>query len=637
MKRFLPVLILAISCQFSIAQQFVEVTSTAGINHVYDFGDFMTGAGVAILDYNNDGLEDMYATGGVQTDALYRNNGDGTFTDVIASTGLVPVLDSFVTVGVVAGDIDNDGDRDLYVTTKSYAQNLNVWSPNLLFENNGDGTFTNITSSSGMVNDLGYSTSATLGDYNLDGYLDIYVLNFIGVPIYNVVDSNTFQWTTTSRPGSSNQLYLNNGNNTFTDVAATLGVDDGGCGWATAFSDYDNDHDVDIVVANDFGTKTEPNDLYENQYPTNSFVSKGAASGTDIKINAMGVAAGDINEDGYLDYYITDMTDNFLFQNNGDGTFTDITDAAEVADSGWVENGFYYISVGWGANFFDYDLDTYLDLFVCNGSIVPMVPATTIDTFYNPNTLYRNIGNATFQDRSVDQGVNDPHRGRGSAVFDYDQDGDLDLVVANQVHFPGYGGGTNPHLMLYRNDHQNDGNWVHIKLQGAIANYDGIGAKVYVKFNGRTLMREIDGGSSHLSQNSTIAHFGLGSATDIDTIMVVWPGGKTQYMLDTTANNIITILENTVPDGFEEYKNNHAFELFPNPSKGQFQLLIKDKSMATSRVDISIFDNTGRIVKRINNVRQGDVVDWSDAKSGLYYYELSAGETLLSVGKLIKE
>jgi hypothetical protein len=614
------------------AQSFTDVTVASGINHVYDFGDFMAGGGAVAFDYNNDGFEDVYITGGAQRDALYHNNGDGTFSNVIGTTGITARLDSFVTVGVIAGDIDNDGDKDLYVTTRSYAHNLNSWAPNLLLQNNGDGTFTDISVGAGITAQHSYSTSATFGDVNLDGYLDIYTLNFFGVPMYDVVDSNTFQWKTTNRPGSNNLLYINNGDATFNEMAVATGVEDGGCGWATAFSDYDNDGDVDLVVANDFGAKTEPNELYQNLHPSLSFSSQGVASGTAIKINAMGVGVGDYNEDGFLDYYITDMTDNFLFANNGNGTFTDVTSAAGVEDSGWVEMGSYYISVGWGANFFDYDQDTYLDLFVCNGSISPMAPGGTIDTFYNPNSLYRNTGGGTFTDVSVAQGINDPHRGRGSIVFDYDNDGDMDLMAINQVHFPGYGIGMSPQVKFYRNDNTSGTNWVKVKLEGDSSNRDGIGALVTVKVGGRSFIREIDGGSSHLSQNSTIAHFGLADYTQIDTIEVRWPGGKKDFRYNVPANQQLFIKEGT-PTGINALSDKVSVDVYPNPFMNYFQLQI-NTSTHLGMLRLELFDSSGKRVKEVQGVQNGSRVNWEFDK-GAYWYKLWDGDRLLKSDGLI--
>ena len=613
--------------------QFIDVTTSSGLNHVFNFGDFHFGGGAAIIDYDNDGFEDIYIVGGTNPDVFYHNNGDGTFTDIISTAGFART-DSLLTMGVIAGDVDNDGFRDLYITTRCYTNNLDKWAPNLLYLNNGDGTFTDISTSAGMQFDTAFSTSATFADYNLDGYIDIYVLNFLGAPVYDLIDPVTTKFGPI-KVGSPNYMYLNNGDLTFTEVAQTVNVVDSGCGWATVFSDYDNDNDPDLFIASDFGPRVKPNSLHQNQYPMNSFTSVGAAANVDIAVNAMGVAVGDYNEDQIFDYYITDLNDNYLFEGTPSGVFNDVTLATGVADSGWTISGSFHSSIGWGANFFDYDHDTYLDLFVCNGSLNPMVPLTTLDTFVNYNSMFKNNGNGTFTDVSVAEDLDEPNRGRGSVNFDFDNDGDQDLLVINQDHYPGYGIGTHPGVVLYRNDYGTNGNhWLEVKLQGDTVNRDAIGAKVYAHFAGRTLIREIDGGSSHCSHNTTIVHFGLGANTELDSLEVIWPGGKIKTLYDVNVDQRINVQEaDSIPSGIQSSKYDFDISVFPNPFKGTFTIGNSNQQLEPGNWTFEMYDLAGRLVLQRDNIQGGEVIEWLE--KGIYNYKLKKDGQLMQSAKLI--
>ena len=253
----------------SNAQFFKDVAEEANIEHVFDVGDYHFGGGAAVIDYNNDGWEDVFIAGGVNNDALYHNNGDGTFTNVANESGIFNVTKNALTMGAVAGDFDNDGYKELYITTRGTTNDYNDYIPNYLLKNNGDGTFSDISLSSGIAQDTAFSTCATLGDVNLDGLLDIYVGNFFSVPVSEVMDEYGFA-ITSFRPGDYNYLYINNGNLTFEEVGEAMGCNDQGTAWSVVFTDYDNDADMDIYIANDFGFFL-PNALYRNEYPENYF------------------------------------------------------------------------------------------------------------------------------------------------------------------------------------------------------------------------------------------------------------------------------------------------------------------------------------------------------------------------------
>jgi hypothetical protein len=449
-------------------------------------------------------------------------------------------FDSLYTFGVSAGDIDNDGDQDIFITTWGYASApFQMKLPNILLRNNSNGTFTDISVQAGIT-DSSNSTSASFGDYNRDGFLDIYVANY--------VDSMKFLYDSLGEiigydpAGTNNYLYMNNGNNTFSEIAEYKGVSSFGCALTAVFSDFDNDRDPDMIVANDFGAWTgNGNALIENGYPTDTFVDVAQASGMYAEIYGMGIAVGDYDNDGNLDYYITNIGKNVLYRNNGDGTFSDVTDSAKVGNE-WVFVDSLR-STGWGANFFDFDLDGDLDLFVSNGWVNALIPPTAqLDS----NKLFRNLGNGQFEDVSSDMGFDSIFSHRGSAMIDYDNDGDLDIVsVANNYKWPLSSVDT-PRVRLYRNDYSDGGSWLAVGLVGICSNRDGIGSRLIAKAGNRTFVREIRGGSSHASRSTLVAHFGLDNITILDTLWVYWPSGHRQFFLDINVNALLVLTEDSV-------------------------------------------------------------------------------------------
>ncbi len=500
------------------AQVFEEVSRSAGVRH-YCYGPLhQICGGVAVFDYNNDGYEDIYLTGGLEPDRLYENNGNGTFRDVTKDAGLGFLKDT-PTVGVATGDIDNDGHREIFVTTEEGHRAF-------LLRNNGDGTFTDITETAGITGEQ-WSTSVTFGDYNLDGFLDIYVSSYV------VYDSLPYDEHLAG--AIENHLYRNNGDLTFDDVAHSLGVNDyEGATLAVAFTDYDGDNNVDLFVANDFGYLFSPSALYRNDSGT-AFADVGKVSAMDSAINAMGIAVGDYDEDGDLDYYVTNMAGNLFHENVGNGRFVELGMAKEIGNP---------FSTGWGTAFLDYDNDTYLDLLVSNGRVLPRYSLDLVDhrnrlILPHENKLFRNIGNGEFLDVSRVEGVADSTKGRGLAYVDYDNDGDLDFVVAVVRQDRGEVG----HTLVYRNDTENGHHWLKLKLEGTVSNRDAFGCKVRVVAGGRSWIREVGGGSSYLSQNSSVVHFGLGAYSAVDSVIVTWPGGATYVRTDVPSNQLLHIVE----------------------------------------------------------------------------------------------
>ncbi len=504
--------------------RFTEATEASGIKHVFKVYEGMFGGGACVLDYNNDGYEDLYITGGMNDDVLYKNNGNGTFTNIFEHSGLA-LTKKYVTQGVTGADVNRDGYVDLFITTITSREKKEVIPReiNLLFLNNGNGTFKDVTKEYGLDQLYSFSTGASFGDFNADGWPDIYVGNYFNEyeGKLSVINDNTVVGANQIAKG---YLLLNEKGKHFRDVYKEYGLDFRGFGFGGVFTDYDNDGDQDLFINHDFGYKRTPDMLLENRFPKKSFIDVAKKEGMDLKINSMGTAVGDYNNDGLMDYYMTNIGFNYFMVNQG-------------VDKGFVNNakklGMDFFAISWGANFADFDQDGDVDLFVANGDLNPnCVPMAD---FY-----FENSGNK-FEDKARAVGLADYGIGRGSVVFDYDNDGDLDLLVVNQEAVLNYPVPSVTHL--YRND-STRGNWLKIALKGVEAESHGIGSKIEVEAGGKKMIREIDGGSSsHLSQNSVIAHFGLGNISKIDKITVYWTGGNKQVITDTKVNRLITIAE----------------------------------------------------------------------------------------------
>ena len=512
-----------------IAQtQFIDVTDSAGIDHQFGVFEGFLGGGICVFDLNKDGFEDIYLTGGLNDDRLYLNQGDGTFKNVHPSAGL-ETTKNYVTQGVAGADVNRDGWVDLFIntnTSKSGAQEI-PRSPNLLFLNNGDNTFTDVTKEFGLADLHSFSTGVSFGDFNADGYPDAYVANYFhnySGPLDEINDATIVNANNTAK----GYLLINKKGKSFKNVYEQYGLNHTGYGFGGLFTDYDNDGDLDLFVNHDFGYKAKPNYLLENQYPKPKFKYVGKELEMDLRINAMTSAVGDYDNNGWLDYFVTNIRFNYFMVNGGSGL--PFTEQAK-------ELGTRIFKIGWGANFADFDQDGDLDLFVANGDLNPY--CKPMDNFYFENT------DNHFENIAYKVGLNHYGLGRGSVVFDLENDGDLDLLVVNQkptMEYP-----VPSKTVLYRNDSKT-GNWAKIQLQGTQSTTRGLGARVKLVTDDLSMIREIDGGgSSHLSQNSTIAHFGMGNSQKIDSIVVVWPGGNQQILLDQPINQLLTITETTPP------------------------------------------------------------------------------------------
>ena len=517
-----------------ISQTFQDISVQSGVDFTF-IERIHIGGGLSFFDYDGDGDEDIYITGGLNADRLYRKNADLTFTDVTSAAGL-DITANFYTTGVTTGDVDNDGYREIYVQAwGNDMQNSDTQEVDrsLFFANNGDGTFTEDAIARG-IDVHSFTVGATFLDYNNDSYLDLYVINYVE-DVGFIRDPITNEIIGFDHICYPNNFYLNDGTGNFTDETAALGLENSGCSLAVMATDYDQDNDMDIYVANDFGQFVVPNTLYRNNYPTNSFTDVSVSTGANVGVYAMGIASGDYDLDGDFDYYITNLGRNVLLNNNA-GYFTDATTPAGVENTN-TPNGL--LTTSWGTAFFDYDNDMYSDLFVANGR----VPAADfIDTGNeDPNKLYLNNHDNTFTDVTNLAGIGDLNKGRGMAYADIDNDGDLDVgvIVQNNSVDP------NAKCKIYKNNISNSNNYLKIKLVGTMCNRDAFGSKVSVYVdNGTQLIREIDGGgASHCSQHSSIAHFGLGTNTIVDSVVVNWLGGEPEKFYAVNTNQTLTIIQ----------------------------------------------------------------------------------------------
>jgi hypothetical protein len=532
--------------------QLTDITERAGITfrHVASpdkkyIVESMSG-GVAVFDYDNDGLPDIFfvnsltvdlvKSGGKTRSALYHNNGDGTFADV---TGRAGVGDIGWGMGAAAGDYNNDGYDDLYVT---------CLGANHLLKNSGDGTFTDVTAKAG-VSDPRWSTGAAFVDYDNDGKLDLFVSNYVDFDINHLPEFGkgrscqykgvAVQCGPRGLPGAGDSLYHNNGDGTFADVSKKAGVSDPGgfYGMSVICSDFDDDGLVDIYVAND----STPNFLYHNNgdgtFKEIGFVSGAAVNENGSEQGSMGVTLGDYDHDGRLDLFVTNFADeyNTLYHANSRNSFADFSYKANVAAVSLPY-------VGWGAEFFDYDNDGWADLFVANGHVYPQ-----LENYRQRKFVHHNNRDGTFTEVSEQLGaaLAEKRVGRGVAVGDMDNDGDLDLVVGDLDGAP----------QLLRNDGGNANNSVLIKTVGVKSNRDGIGARVKVVSGDLVQTGEVHSGGSYISQGDLRLHFGLEKRTKIDLIEVRWPGGAVDKINGAGVNRILTVEEGRGLTGQKEFKH----------------------------------------------------------------------------------
>jgi len=498
-----------------------------------------TGSGAGFLDYDNDGLVDIFVVNGTRfdlndspTNHLYRNEGNNRFRDVTQRAGLGF---SGWGQGTCVGDFNNDGWEDIFVT---------YYGDNLLFKNNGDGAFIEAARQAGLrASERRWGSGCAFLDYNRDGHLDLFVANYVDLDL-----------TTAPLPGSSlsscrwkgipvfcgprglkesrNILYRNRGDGTFADISKEAGIEKtrGYYALGVAAADLDNDGWPDIYVACD----SAPSILYRNNR-NGTFTDIGLESGTAYSQDGreqagMGVGVGDYDADGFLDLAVTNFSDDTptIRRNNRDWTFTDVTSRVLP---GWNSR-----LLGWGVGFIDYDNDGWRDLFFANGHIYPEIDSQQVTTRYlQPKSLYRNLGNGSFADVSAQAGpgIMLERSARGSAFADTDNDGDLDILVNNA--------NARPSLLVNQGGNRN--NWIIMKLAGTRSNRSGIGARIRIVCDGRAQIDEVRSGGSWASQDDLRVHFGVGQAKRIDALEVTWPSGSIQKLANVEVNRILRIQE----------------------------------------------------------------------------------------------
>ena len=510
MKRAIAVLALTLTLTYAAPAQeatlppFSDVTVAAGVGlaHAGTAPGMPLGNGVAWGDFDRDGWPDLFVSNQGGPNALYRNLGDGSFVDVAAEAG-VSAAEDFGS-GAVFGDYDNDGWPDLFVA--------NIGA-NRLFRNLGDGRFEDVTAAAGL-GDEGYSQSGAWGDYDNDGWLDLYISNHI------------------APDGSADRLWHNLGDGRFEDASGLLPWRlRSGAAFVASFVDYDDDGDQDLYVINDkwFG-ETTSNVLWRNEGPGPAnragrhdwlFRDVSTHSGTSYTVNGMGLAVGDVDNDLDQDFLFTNIGANVLLSNSGDGRFRDFTQVAGVARASLPDGS---EALTWCALFFDFDHDTWLDSFLCGS------PLDSGDG--QPDALYHNRGDGRFTDVAVETGMDAAQWTRSGAWADYDRDGDLDLYLAS------YGQSG----QLWRNNAR-DSNWLTLELRGVHSNRDGIGAKIRLDAGGVTQLREMRSGESLGAGNQLLAHFGLGGADRVERVEIAWPSGIVQTLVDVGARQHLVVEE----------------------------------------------------------------------------------------------
>jgi hypothetical protein len=535
------------------AVTFLDIADRAGLTDPVVYGGFekkryiveTNGCGVAFLDYDDDGWLDIllltgtrlegFAKGKEPTNRLYRNNRDGTFNDVTAQSGLAG---AGWASAVCAGDYDNDGYVDLFITR---------WGRNALYRNNGKGSFVDVAGKSGLATEATrWGSGCTFIDYDRDGDLDLFVANYLKFDLATADEpgkGRNCMWKgipvncgPKGLPTDTNLFYRNNGDGTFTDVSEASGINSVRERYAMTATviDYDVDGWPDIYVACDSTASI----LYRNN-ARGAFLDvaleTGCAYNEDGQAQAgMGVAIGDYNADGHLDIFKTHFADDLpaLYKNSGRGFFEDASRAAGFDHTRYVQ---------WGTGLVDLDNDGWPDIFTVSGNVYPEVEKHFKEYPHrNPRLVYRNLGNGRFEDVSArcGPGVRAQHSSRGCAFGDFDNDGDLDVLVMNMNEPPS----------LLRNDYingQNRGanNWLKLKLIGVKSNRSAIGARVLLKAGGRAQAQVVASQSSYYSHNDLRLNFGLGSNKKAEHIEIHWPGGRTEIIKDVEANRIVAIKE----------------------------------------------------------------------------------------------
>jgi enediyne biosynthesis protein E4 len=526
--------------------RFVDIASQAGLTHPVIYGSVennnyileTVGCGCAFIDYDNDGWLDLFVLSGTRVEnppagvsnRLYKNNRDGTFTDVTQKAGL---FKTGWASAVCVGDFNNDGLEDLFVT---------YWGGFALYRNNGDGTFTDVTTETGLVPDPSkWYSGCTFVDYDRDGHLDLFVATYLKFDFKNVPkpgESSNCTWKGVpvncgprGLPPGTFSLFRNNGKGAFSDVSEAAGIKKSitGYGMTVVAADFDNDGWPDIYVACD----SVPSLLFMNRHD-GTFREEGLVRGVALNEDGMeqagmGVGIGDFDLNGTLGIFKTHFADdtNIVYRNDGKGNFEDLTTRSGLG----VETQY----IGWGAGIFDLDNDGMPDLFLVTGNVYPGIEKKLPNyPWKTPRLVFRNLGNGKFEEL-IDEagpGIAAPHASRGCAFGDFDNDGDIDVLIVNLNEPPS----------LLRNDTTGGNHWLKLKLVGTKSNRSAIGARVICRYGGKQQAQEVLSQSSFYSSNDSRLHFGLGAETAA-TLEVRWPSGLMQTFSKVAVDRILTITE----------------------------------------------------------------------------------------------
>jgi hypothetical protein len=564
---------------------FEDVASYIGVD--YSYGDSEYGGGVSFADFNNDGWDDITYASEDGAQVYFFKNNNGAF-NLVTLNG---ISNTYKTKQVIWIDYDNDGDKDLFATA--------IEGINQFYRNDGDMSFTNISSTIGFFQTDLFTYGASFGDIDNDGDLDVFISN-----------------RTNTEENQRNYLYRND-EGIYIDITQSSGIpiqdEDGNensqLSFCTIFFDYNKDGFQDIYLAND--KIDNINRLYKN-LGNGTFEDVSVASGSGIAVNAMTTTLGDYNNDGWFDIYITNTQSsqagngNVLLMNNADGTFTNVAE----------ETGTTFNSFAWGAVFLDADNDTLLDLYVSGGF------DGSIGSFLSA-AFYHQQNDGTFV---IPQNIgfeNDTRKSYSNAIGDINNDGKPDIIVCNDIE----------NNFLWENKTVNENNWLKVKLEGVISNRDGIGNTIEISIDGESQYRYTLAGEGYLSQNSFYEFFGTGTATEIDFIKVTWTAtGTTETINNVDVNQAIIIKEGSGILSNTDIQTDNFFSMYPNPSNnGIFKLSISDNET----VSLQIFDLSGRLVTKKDDLRNNDEIDVSHYHKGIYVAKISSGSNISSIKLLV--
>lgn len=583
--------------------EFSETSVASGL--IFEYQESLKmGGGAASFDFDNDGDDDIYIVGGQNPDGLFENDGSGNFINISQSTKISEITSKLMTTSVVTGDIDNDGYREIFVGTMGDAKDgFNAMKPNFLLKYNPvTSTFEDIISDS-QITDESFCMGGHFFDSNMDGLLDLYIMNYVENP-KTIQDGG--QVVGFDHDCYENKLFINQGDGSFIDLTKDHGLNHEACTLAATSSDLDWDGDPDIIVANDFGKWLVPNQLYENNGAEAPYSEISSQSSTDAKMYAMGIGIGDYDEDLDLDFYITNIGKNAFFRNDGDMTFTDVSESLELQNE-FTENSLN--TTGWGAIMEDFNNDSYIDLFVSNGYVYSVVD---VDDEEQYDELYLGSSNYDFTRATPTCGIDFLGPSRGALFGDWDSDGNLDLITITNEFTDNEAQNS---INYYQNLNAQE-KWIGFKLIGTNSNRDAYGTKAVIYAQDRKIMRELRGGDSHASQNSSILHFGLGTIDIVDSVKFYWPSGIIETYDLPEINQYSEIVEG-IQTNTNEASIHDLITIYPNPASEYLFINLPEGLDFPMR--INIMNSMGQKVLSKTLGSKSNTLNVSQLPPGIYY------------------